>query len=130
MAIRVLKLVTGEEIIGEVSEVDMEGTKFLRVQHPVSLLYKESEDGSKFSVGMAPFAICAKDHIVPIFPGNVISVYDPVDHVEERWIDKYGKAEAMVSYDPEGEPEPPQFLTEREGGDDLTCTNIDAISNE
>ena len=126
MAIRVVKLVSGEEILGEVSEVDIDGKALLRIRHPVSLLYKESEDGNQFSVGMAPFAICSKDHIIPIFPSQIVSIYDAVEHVVDRWLDKYGAPEAMVSYDPNSEPTPPQFLQEQEGGDDLKCTNIDA----
>ena len=132
MSIRIVKLISGEEVLGELSEFEFEGKKLLRLRHPVSLMYRESEDKTKFSVDMAPFAIASKDHIIPIFPGQIVSIYDPTDAIVKRWIDKYGNHEALVTHEEGEEPDVPQFLKEEaeKEGDEVKCTSIDATSYE
>lgn len=132
MSIRIVKLISGEEVLGELSEFEFEGKKLLRLRHPVSLMYRESEDKTKFSVGMAPFAIASKDHIIPIFPGQIVSIYDPTDAIVKRWVHKYGNPEALVTYEEGEEPVVPQFLQEatEKNEDTVKCTNIDATSYE
>ncbi len=130
--IRIVKLISGEEVLGELSEFEFEGKKLLRLRHPVSLMYRENEVKTKFSVGMAPFAIASKDHIIPIFPGQIVSIYDPTDAIVKRWVHKYGNAEALVTHEEGEEPVAPQFLQEEaeKEGDEITCTSINATSYE
>lgn len=131
MQVRVLKLVSGEEVLGELSEFEFEGKSVLRMRHPVSLLYKTNEEGTLVSVGMAPFALSSKDHIIPIFPSQVISIYDPTDALVKRWAMKFGGPNSgMTTYEVGEEPQVPEYLAETYGDDELRCTNIDVISEE
>ena len=66
--IQIVKLTTGEDLIGDLEELEMEGRQFLLINKP-ALIMIMPQPGSEtdFTVGLAPYAPFAKDHKVPIF---------------------------------------------------------------
>ena len=80
--IQIIKLTTGEDLIGEVGNTEVDGKAFLTIDKP-ALIMKMPKPGSdtEFGVGLAPYAPFAKGHVVPIFPAHIVSVYDPAEEI-------------------------------------------------
>ena len=89
--IQVVKLTTGEDIIGDVKESEIEGRGFLVIEKPaiIMMMPKPGSD-TEFGVGLAPYAPFAKDAKVPVFPAHVVSVYDPTTEMLNSYNQKYG----------------------------------------
>ena len=97
--IQIVKLATGEDLIGEVSEVelpphtggDQTTQPFLMIEKP-ALIMMMPKPGSEteFGVGLAPYAPFAKEHKVPIFPQHVVSCYQPETDLLNAYNSKFG----------------------------------------
>ena len=74
--IQIVKLTTGEDLIGDVTESEIDGRGFLVIDKPaiIMMMPKPGSD-TDFGVGLAPYAPFSKDHKVPIFPTHVVSIY-------------------------------------------------------
>lgn len=145
MTISVLKLVTGEEIIGQVQEMEFEGKNVLRVKHPAILMYKTNDDGTQYKVGMAPYAMSSRDNIIPIFSGQIVSIFDPAPKLLNRYNEKYAQFDVILNGEDEDDvtgQNVPEYLKEsmlkegdflvepgmevREKVEEEECTNTDA----
>ena len=90
--VQIIKLVSGEDIMGVVSDTEIDGKAFLLVERPAVILMmpKPGGDENEFGVGLAPYAPFAKQHKVPIFPNHIISVYDPDTNLLNAYNSKFG----------------------------------------
>ena len=90
--VQIIKLVSGEDIMGVVSDTEIDGKAFLLVENPAVILMmpKPGGDENEFGVGLAPYAPFAKQHKVPIFPNHIISVYDPDTNLLNAYNSKFG----------------------------------------
>lgn len=85
MTIKAFKLITGEEIIGEVSFV----SETFTIKNPVGIAFHRGPDG-KPSVGFAPFPIHAdqkEDATIDIHTRHVVYSYEPA----KDYIDNYNE---------------------------------------
>ena len=89
--IQIVKLTTGEDLIGDLEELEIESRAFLKINKPalIMIMPKPGSD-TDFTVGLAPYAPFAKDHKVPIFPAHVVSVYDPGKEMLNTYNTKFG----------------------------------------
>ena len=90
--IQIVKLTTGEDIMGDVESQEVEGKEgFLLINKPaiIMMMPKPGSD-TDFGVGLAPYAPFSKDHKVPVFPQHVVSVYDPGKEILNAYNEKYG----------------------------------------
>tara|TARA_B100000927_G_scaffold281117_1_gene266332 strand:+ start:1070 stop:1420 length:351 start_codon:yes stop_codon:yes gene_type:complete len=89
--IQIVKLTTGEDLIGDVTESEIDGRGFLVINKPaiIMMMPKPGSD-TDFGVGLAPYAPFSKDHKVPIFPAHVVSIYDPGKEMLNSYNSKYG----------------------------------------
>ena len=90
-SVQIVKLTSGEDLIGKVQEAEIEGKAFVIIEDP-ALIMMMPKPGSEteFGVGLAPYAPFSKDHKVPIFPNHVVSIYDPGPEMLKAYNDKYG----------------------------------------
>ena len=92
--IQIVKLTTGEDIMGDVESQEVEGKEgFLLINKPaiIMMMPKPGSD-TDFGVGLAPYAPFSKDHKVPVFPQHVVSVYDPGTEILNAYNEKYGSS--------------------------------------
>lgn len=85
--VQIVKLTTGEDVMGEISEVELDGYgKILQIKNPVAILLRPKDDRAEaFAVGLAPYAIYAENHILPIMPGHIVSIFTPEDRLEQEY---------------------------------------------
>ena len=89
--IQVVKLTTGEDIIGDVTESEIDGRGFLVINKPaIIMMMPKPGSETEFGVGLAPYAPFSKEHKVPIFPQHVVSIYDPGNDILNAYNEKYG----------------------------------------
>ncbi len=89
--VQIIKLTTGEELIADVSEADIEDKQFLIAYKPAIIFMQPKGDSeTEFGVGLAPYAPFAKEHKVPIFPTHVVSLYEPEVQLKNEYNKRYG----------------------------------------
>tara|TARA_B100001758_G_scaffold180360_1_gene157081 strand:+ start:221 stop:562 length:342 start_codon:yes stop_codon:yes gene_type:complete len=89
--IQIVKLTTGEDLIGEVTEDEIEGRGFLIINKPaIIMIMPKPGNDTDFTVGLAPYAPFAKEHKVPVFPAHVVSIYDPSKEMLNSYNSKFG----------------------------------------
>ena len=72
--VQIIKLTSGEDIMGQVADTEIDGKAFLLVENPaVILMMPKPGSEDEFGVGLAPYAPFAKQHKVPVFPNHIIS---------------------------------------------------------
>ena len=98
--IQIVKLTTGEDLIGDLEELEIESRAFLKINKP-ALIMIMPKPGSEtdFTIGLAPYAPFAKDHTVPIFPNHVVSIYDPGPEMLKTYNDRFGEKSRIVQPD-------------------------------
>lgn len=80
--VRVVKLVTGEDIIGAVEEKKLGNAMIVLIKFPLSLVIRPKEnEENKFVLGLGPWAPYAKNNEVPVFPSQIISIFDPDENL-------------------------------------------------
>ena len=90
--IQIVKLTTGEDIMGDVESQEVEGKEgFLLINKPaiIMMMPKPGSD-TDFGVGLAPYAPFAKDAKVPVFPAHVVSLYDPSKEMLNSYNKQFG----------------------------------------
>lgn len=77
MKIKALKLVTGEEIIGEVESI----SEYFTIKNPVGISVVRGQDGRP-NVGFSPFPLYGSEESgksIDIHTSNVVYSYDPAE---------------------------------------------------
>tara|TARA_X000000368_G_scaffold110881_1_gene86284 strand:- start:3169 stop:3519 length:351 start_codon:yes stop_codon:yes gene_type:complete len=89
--IQIVKLTTGEDIIGDVTESEIDGRGFLVIEKPaIIMMMPKPGSETEFGVGLAPYAPFAKDAKVPVFPAHVVSLYDPSKEMLNSYNKQFG----------------------------------------
>lgn len=71
--IKCLKLISGDEIIADIDE-GIEGLVILK--KPLQIMMIPNQN-NQFGIGLAPFCPYAKDDVVPLRSGAILSIFDP-----------------------------------------------------
>jgi len=89
--IQILKLSSGEELIGTVSDFEVEGRQVIKIEKPAVIILQpvEGQDG-KFGIGLAPYAPYAEKNEVSIMPQHVIAIMQPTDNLKNEYNTHYG----------------------------------------
>jgi hypothetical protein len=89
--VQIVKLTTGEEIIADISEAEIDTQQFIIMSKPAIIFMQPKGDSeTEFGVGLAPYAPFAKEHKVPIFPSHVVSLYEPEIQLKNEYNKRYG----------------------------------------
>lgn len=84
--IKIIKLSSGEELIGDVSE---SGTK-VRIKNPCMLQMVPSRNGNEPAMGMFPYAMYTKEHTINIESSNLIWQEEPVQELYNQYNSVFG----------------------------------------
>jgi hypothetical protein len=71
--IKCLKLISGDEVIADIDE-GIEGLVILK--KPLQIMMIPNQN-NQFGIGLAPFCPYAKDDMVPLRSGAIITIFDP-----------------------------------------------------
>tara|TARA_B100002019_G_scaffold54947_2_gene47048 strand:- start:2691 stop:3050 length:360 start_codon:yes stop_codon:yes gene_type:complete len=91
--IRIIKLTSGEDIIGDVKEQELDGNTMIVIEKPAVILMMPKTDAQgeeEFGVGLAPYAPFAKGYAVPIFANHVVSLYEPETQLLNAYNQRFG----------------------------------------
>lgn len=76
--VQILKLSSGEELIGKVSDIEIEGRQLIQIEKPaVVMLVPDKIDQSKFGIALAPYAPYADKNLIHIMPSHIIAIFVP-----------------------------------------------------
>lgn len=84
--IMVLKLSSGEEVLGEVISV---GTT-IRMKNPTAIITRADPQTGNLSVGLMPFASFSADKTVDIYPHAVVADYTPEQEMCNEYNRRFG----------------------------------------
>jgi len=101
MTIKVLKLFTGEEILGEI----VEGADFYTIKNPVGISIVRGQNGQP-NVGFSPFPLHApqtKDALFDILKSSVVYSYVPAEDFITNYNQIFGAGIVL--------PKTPQIIT-------------------
>lgn len=89
--IQILKLSSGEELIGTVSDFEVEGRQVIKMEKPAAIIM-QPVDGQpeKFGIGLAPYAPYAEQNSIHIMPTHVIAIMQPTDQLKNEYNTHYG----------------------------------------
>jgi hypothetical protein len=85
MAVKVVRLVTGEEIIGDVTETD----QTYKIKKPAAFQMVSGKTG-KPQLAMVPGAPMSKENVITIGRDKVMYVYFPVTELENNYSKAFG----------------------------------------
>jgi hypothetical protein len=89
--VQILKLASGEDVIGLIDEMVVDGRAVITVEKGCLLLMRPKENSPyEFSIGMAPFAPYAKGLKLPIFPAHIVSIYEPETGLLNEYNKRFG----------------------------------------
>lgn len=84
--IRCIKLISGEDVIADVDE-EIDGLVILKKPSMIMMIPNQN---NQFGIALAPFCPFAKDDIVPIRAGAVISIFEPETGMLNEYNARYG----------------------------------------
>jgi len=109
--VQIIKLSSGEDLIGAVTEVNLEGGKMIQIEKPCYIMMRpKPENEQEFVLGLTPYAPYAKDHLVPIMPMHVMSVFTPNTDLLNAYNQRFGSG-LVVPDDKVATPPPKQIIT-------------------
>lgn len=84
--IKCLKLISGDEIIADIDE-GIEGLVILK--KPLQIMMIPNQN-NQFGIGLAPFCPYAKDDVIPLRSGAVLSIFEPETGMLNEYNSRYG----------------------------------------
>lgn len=91
MSVQILKLASGEDVIGMIAEMIVEGKSVITLEKGCLLLMRPKENSPyEFTIGLAPFAPYAKGLKLPIFPAHIVSIYEPETGLLNEYNKRFG----------------------------------------
>ena len=95
--IQVIKLISGEEIIGEITDIEIEGRQLIEVKNgAIILLMPQEDDPSSANIALAPWCPYADKAMVHVMPSSVTCVIQP----KKQLSDEYQKMFAPAIFTP------------------------------
>jgi len=94
--LQIVKLSSGEEILGKVSDLEIEGRQLIQVEKPaVVIIQPHPTEEGKFNVALAPYAPYAEKSLVSIMPNHVVAIMSPVGNLIDEYNRVYGSSVIM-----------------------------------
>ena len=88
---QIIKLSSGEEIIGKVTDVEVENRQFIQIEKPaVVMLIPDQREEGKFGIGLAPYAPYADKNTISIMPNHVVAIFAPATSLLNEYNTHYG----------------------------------------
>ena len=87
VAIKLIKMRSGEDIVGEVSN---ENTEYLKVSTPVVLMLQQNSVDSKVQMGMAPWQPFSRDKEFEIPRSWIVTISNPAEDIANGYRKMYG----------------------------------------
>jgi hypothetical protein len=84
--IKCLKLISGDEVIADIDE-GIEGLVILK--KPLQIMMIPNQN-NQFGIGLAPFCPYAKDDMVPLRSGAILSIFEPETGMLNEYNSRYG----------------------------------------
>jgi len=84
--IKCLKLISGDEVIADIDE-GIEGLVILK--KPLQIMMIPNQN-NQFGIGLAPFCPYAKDDMVPLRSGAILSIFDPETGMLNEYNTRFG----------------------------------------
>ena len=84
--IKCLKLISGDEVIADIDE-GIEGLVILK--KPLQIMMIQNQN-NQFGIGLAPFCPYAKDDVIPLRSGAVLSIFEPETGMLNEYNSRYG----------------------------------------
>ena len=90
--VQVIKLSTGEDIIGSVELMDVPGSeKMVMIEKPCIILFRPKEQNPKeFGLGLAPYCPYAKGYKFTIVNSHIVSIFEPEETLLNEYTKRYG----------------------------------------
>jgi hypothetical protein len=90
--VQVIKLSTGEDIIGSVEFMDVPGSgKMVMIERPCIILLRPKEQNPKeFGLGLAPYCPYAKGFKFTIVNTHIVSIFEPEETLLSEYTKRYG----------------------------------------
>lgn len=89
--IQIIKLSTGEDIIGDIEELNVEGKEFILATKPCLIVMMPKQDNpNEYGVGLVPYAPFAREHKVPFMPQHIVSLYQPETSLRNEYSSRFG----------------------------------------
>ena len=84
--IKVIKLISGEEVIADIDE-SIDGLVILK--KPLLIMMVPNQN-NQFGIGLAPFCPYAADGVVPVRAGAVVSIFEPDTGMKNEYNVRFG----------------------------------------
>ena len=84
--IKCLKLISGDEVIADIDE-GIEGLVILK--KPLQIMMIPNQN-NQFGIGLAPFCPYAKDDVIPLRSGAILSIFEPETGMLNEYNSRYG----------------------------------------
>ncbi|NBO70556.1 hypothetical protein EBV26_08725 [bacterium] len=84
--IKCLKLISGDEVIADIDE-GIEGLVILK--KPLQIMMIPNQN-NQFGIGLAPFCPYAKDDMIPLRSGAILSIFEPETGMLNEYNSRYG----------------------------------------
>ena len=84
--IKCLKLISGDEVIADIDE-GIEGLVILK--KPLQIMMIPNQN-NQFGIGLAPFCPYAKDDIVHLRSGAILTIFEPETGMLNEYNSRYG----------------------------------------
>ena len=88
--VQILKISSGEEIIGKVTDLVVQDRQIICVQKPAVIILQPTDNEGKFGIGLAPYAPYAVENTIHIMPNHVIGVMQPTEQLVDEYNSQYG----------------------------------------
>jgi hypothetical protein len=88
--IKILKLVTGEELLGDVDEVANQLNQLKFVKPCILQLVPSRSNPEQVGMALIPYATYAKDHTIMVDKDSVVWEQEPVDEVRNQYNSIFG----------------------------------------
>lgn len=91
MTVKVIKLITGEEIISTVTDIEIEGREIIQVSQPAIIILMPNDDNpNQAQIGLAPWAPYANNQVAHIMPNAIAAIIDPKPELVTEYEKLYG----------------------------------------
>ena len=92
-SVRILKLDTGDDVIGVINELELaegKGNKVIELKAPHYIMMKPKKDtANEFVLGLTPYAPYAKNASIAFIPAHIVSICDPNDDLLKEFIRRF-----------------------------------------
>lgn len=84
--VKCIKLISGEEIIADIDE-SLDGLVLLKKPSLIMMIPNQT---NQFGIGLAPFCPYAKDEVVPIRAGAIVTIFEPDTGMKNEYNTRFG----------------------------------------